>query len=292
MTLRDIFEGAFYSVMLRGRERSQAWDMYQVLRWGFFPLYWKGIWPKGYCLAYCPAELPHAKVPAECVPTPEQLADGDRKRAKPTPMPPCPDYPATSPEGWKELVDRPDRATAFRQHFSPFIHTSDGNELLDLLGKQVSAFKVQGKKLIVQFGGDAYMACKPPWTGSLAAVPPTVGAVIRVHNGMSLFHSGGEADEWRTFNGKTFPHSDWRDWWEGDPDDSDNPFPKMPLIPITTTDGSGLWIIHPDKRLPNGEPAAVYLDARLGDPDPRPIGEIWLEIIASTLTLMDAMKRR
>jgi len=298
--LRECLQLVLYTLMTTGSAPSLGWSYYQALLRGYIPIRWMGTWPAGYCVAYCPAELPQSTVLPECVPTVEQLAAGKAKPATKAKRPAgakravLPVVPAAS---WPARCSAPDRAAAFREHFAVLAQTDACRALLERISDQVRRLRIDGQDLVIEFPerviererGDRdvtprRLRCAAPYAGSAGDLPVSVEAVLRLHNGMR----GEEALaplEWFVFDGTRFV-LEWSLWWRADPEDPQELFAEPPQVPLT--DGDDIWLLHPTASMPSGEPALVRMShetALLSGPLGFGAGGAFLRLLALQLGL-------
>ena len=298
--LRECLQLVLYTLMTTGSAPSLGWSFYQVLRRGYIPLRWMGPWPSGYCVAYCPAGAPQAIVPPECVPTAEQFAAG---KATPSDKPKRQaatrraDLSVVPTSSWRARCAAPDRAAAFREHFALLAQTDACRALLTRISGQVRGLRIDGQDLVIEFPerviererGDrdvtpSRLRCMAPYSGPAAALPVSVEAVLRLHNGMR----GEEALaplEWFVFDGTRFM-LEWSLWWRADSEDPEELFAEPPQIPLT--DGNDIWLLHPTISMSSGEPALVRMShetALLSGPLGFGAGGAFLRLLALQLGL-------
>jgi hypothetical protein len=286
----DVLQFVMYALMTTGDAPSLGWSFYQILRRGYLPVRWHGAWPKGFCMAFCPAGLPQSTMPPECEPSADQWADGGGVFQTKRPQPPfylaLPDIavPIVEPSAWIGLVDAPDKSAAFLRHFSPLIVHEECRKLLELLADVVRDMAISDGQLHVDFNPtrphtEYRLICAPPFRGPFSGIPRSVAQVMARHNGMTLQRDGDETVAWLPFEDGQFA-VDWSLWWRPDPADPDELFVLPPHVPVT--DGDDLWLLHPSLRAADGEPAVVCMShetACLSPPLPWTMGEILLSLM-------------
>ncbi|GDY13490.1 hypothetical protein LBMAG53_23680 [Planctomycetota bacterium] len=282
--------------------------MFNVLRYGFYPLTWRGPYPEGYCLAvHLPFDQPAPPIPPECQPTPEVLKKYDKPPKHPKPIAiTALDVPALPASSWSDLIVRSrasgGTASVFREHFAVLAETDACRDVLDRIAAVVTGFRKDGKDLVVDFPGESFamadagepdaptisrfLRCPPPYTGAIAGLPPSCVAVIRRHNGITL-HSG-TADPnatntdlgWHVYKKPRFRlESDV--WFSPDEWDPDELFMTVPQVPIHGE--SDIWLLHPQRLRADNEPAVVCMSHDFGtlcNPAPYGAGGVFLRLLA------------
>jgi hypothetical protein len=310
--------------ILHGPTPNIGESILAVVQHGYMPLGWRGVWPNGYAVGFCPPEYPQAKqVPPGCEPTPQQIEEGggipwDKRFAKPKPAPPAPipdppELSAVVPAAWTAFTGARWSAGAVLDHLAVMCPSRSGaaraanladttegiRSQLQRLGAALTGAEVaaptsgRGQVLRLTFARDPersaspvpYLELPPPWTGSIAGLPLDAARVLRVHNGMRL-REGTLSPEWHRFTGKHFD-MEWDVWHNPEEAPPDHIFGrKRPFVPWT--DGQDIVVYHPRRRRPDGQPTLHRMDhedGELREDDLREVMAPWLDLLLLCLGL-------
>ncbi len=285
-----------YALFTHGDQPSMLRDFYRVALAGLCPLVWRGVWPRGFCIAYCPPHHPWATqgLPVSWQPSPEDLKLGSTKPklAKPLALE-VPDVAAAPMSEWPALATSPDPSAALIAWWLPWAETDTCREALGAVAERVHRIEVKGKTLRLHARGrfdDAphIIEASAPFTGELKPMPRSAAELIRRHNGIAVITivEGREHDREVLCPGYVkgrFP-VEWDLWWTADPWKPDEPFMKPPLVPCA--DDQDVWVYHPHRLRAPGELELRRIDhetGKLREPLPYGAGGVILRILADIL---------
>ncbi len=247
--LRDFMDRLLIRAVLNMSSPPHTEIVMQTLSAGFFPLMWRGKWPNGYFLAWCPPGR-SSELPPSCRPTQEQLALGDYKPPKRKPIDtaifPVPTDPVVDPVTWKDLVHLP-ASEAFQRHFGPVVRTELGRHWFGKILNRVKSVSIGGsaRKPELHFAfrsitvpdllnprpnvfveTEYSIQCQPPYTGDLTGVPIGIAPMLRRHNGITDGSRGRLW--WLPWSEKTgYKRIEWSFYYP--PDNEDGLFKKQPI---------------------------------------------------------------
>ncbi len=285
-----------YALFTNGDQPSMLQDFYRVALAGLCPLVWRGVWPRGFCIAYCPPHHPWATqgLPAAWQPSPEDLKLGSTKPklAKPLVLE-IPDVASVPMSEWPALAASPDPSAALIDWWQPWAETDTCREALRAVAERVHRIEVTGKTLRLHARGrfdDAphIIEASAPFTGELKPMPRSAAELIRRHNGIAVITivEGREHDREVLCPGYVkgrFP-VEWDLWWTPDPWKPDEPFMKPPLVPCA--DDQDVWVYHPHRLRAPGELELRRIDHETGklcEALPYGAGGVILRILADIL---------
>jgi hypothetical protein len=293
--VKKIAAGYIYNQMANNGRPHLVDDYYKIIRNGWTPIIWRGTWPNGFCLAYCPKDSPNRTIPDTCVPAAKQLTDGGyqadgtrikRSRSVESTLPLI-NKPVINPSTWG-LMTTGDVKEEFAKHFVAIAESTACRRVVEKIAVYVKSASIKGSLLCIEFrsanGQDMRLTCALPYTGSLAGLPASCATVVRRHNGMRLEEGRQTLAEWYPFAKGLFT-MEWDAWWTPDPKDPLEPFPVTPLVPVSN--GDDIWLLHPTIMRKKNEPAIVAMEhetGSTGNPLPYGAGGVFLRLMLTALT--------
>ncbi|GDY14018.1 hypothetical protein LBMAG53_28960 [Planctomycetota bacterium] len=296
--------------LIHGRAPSLAESMLGIFARGYWPLFWRGTWPKGYAVAYCPPEFPQAtNIPADCIPTQQQIDEGGgipwikgQRKAKPPKPPaiPMPPVIAVVPNtAWKEFTGPAFNAERIVAHLAamfPGQPAGTGATLADIpepsrrylveLGQRLTGAVVVREPCDDSNPPEAVLRLLfLPQDGKASREPirldcrgPYIGGLkgLPASIGQVLrIHNGmalhgGFGDPAWHVYDGKQFVMEWDVWHQANPDDPEDPFPTPPQVPLT--DGQDIYLLHPRHRRPDGEPTLHAMSHESGRLDDRDLG--------------------
>jgi hypothetical protein len=258
---------------------------------GYVPLRWMGEWPKGYLYVWAPPGSPAAAgVPADCVPTPEQLREGEPPKLIKAPPLPVPEVTPAPSDAWERVLSAENPKAALREFIAPFAENAEEQTLLDRLIARVQSIEVakiqiqdgrRQRRLVAHLVGDkgpVTWSFAEPYQGDVTGLPLSLARLLRLANGSEI-----ATQLWwvrlNTYRGKgRFVDTEWDSvWYEASSADAWDPFRKRPLIPISQE--SLIHVCHPHLRRAEHEPALCVVSADadgIGEPLPYGTGGVFL----------------
>lgn len=239
--------------------------IWACFQYGFLPLRWKGTFPDGYLEAYAVPGWSPSEVPEACRPTSLKVAR--RAPAKPKRWP-MPQVAVVPPRLWPVGLTGASLVAGVTEHLTRCGTTDHARALAAQVAAHAQGARLvparpgtPGEALELTFrmadGGILTLTAQPPWSGRLTGLTPDLAQVVRVHNGIEALRSPGMSAvaDWYSFDGQRFA-VEWDVWYQGDEDDPEDPFAKVPLAPAK--DAGGLFVLHPVERTPAGLPRLDY----------------------------------